>query len=84
MAAKKSASREKTSAKGQAKVHKVMHEYKHGQLKSGGEKESQEPQASGRDWAQRSAPVWGESCAEEEIGILEEIVRKKIFEQKVI
>lgn len=36
MAAKKSASKEKTSAKGQAKVHKVMHEYKHGQLKSGG------------------------------------------------
>lgn len=38
MAAKKSASRKKTSAKGQAKVHKVMHEYKHGQLKSGGRK----------------------------------------------
>ncbi len=36
MAAKKSASKKKTSAKGQAKVGKVMHEYKHGQLKSGG------------------------------------------------
>lgn len=36
MAAKKSASRKKTSAKGQAKVGKVMREYKHGQLKSGG------------------------------------------------
>jgi Family of unknown function (DUF6496) len=36
MAAKKSASTKKTSAKGQAKVGKVMHEYKHGQLKSGG------------------------------------------------
>jgi hypothetical protein len=36
MAAKKSASRKKTSAKGEAKVGKVMHEYKHGQLKSGG------------------------------------------------
>ncbi len=36
MAAKKSASSKKTSAKGQAKVGKVMHEYKHGQLKSGG------------------------------------------------
>jgi Family of unknown function (DUF6496) len=36
MAAKKSASRKKTSAKGKAKVGKVMHEYKHGQLKSGG------------------------------------------------
>lgn len=38
MAAKKSASKKKTSAKGQAKVGKVMHEYKHGQLKSGGRK----------------------------------------------
>ena len=36
MAAKKKASSKKTSAKGQAKVGKVMHEYKHGQLKSGG------------------------------------------------
>lgn len=36
MAAKKSASSKKTSAKGKAKVGKVMHEYKHGQLKSGG------------------------------------------------
>ena len=36
MAAKKSASKKKTSAKGKAKVGKVMHEYKHGQLKSGG------------------------------------------------
>lgn len=36
MAAKKKASGTKTSAKGQAKVGKVMHEYKHGQLKSGG------------------------------------------------
>ena len=33
---KKSTSR--TSAKGKAKVGKVMHEYKHGQLKSGGKK----------------------------------------------
>lgn len=38
MAAKKSASRKKTSAKGQAKVHNVMHEYEHGRLKSGGKK----------------------------------------------
>jgi Family of unknown function (DUF6496) len=36
MAAKKSAAKKKTSAKGKAKVGKVMHEYKHGQLKSGG------------------------------------------------
>jgi hypothetical protein len=36
MAAKKSASGTKTSAKGQAKVGKVMREYKRGQLKSGG------------------------------------------------
>jgi hypothetical protein len=36
MAAKKSASKKKTSAKGKAKAGKVMHEYKHGQLKSGG------------------------------------------------
>lgn len=36
MAAKKSASSKKTSAKGKAKVGKVMHEYKLGQLKSGG------------------------------------------------
>jgi hypothetical protein len=36
MAAKKSASSKKTSTKGKAKVAKVMHEYKHGQLKSGG------------------------------------------------
>jgi Family of unknown function (DUF6496) len=36
MAAKKGASKKKTSAKGEAKVGKVMHEYKHGQLKSGG------------------------------------------------
>jgi Family of unknown function (DUF6496) len=36
MAAKKSAAQKKTSAKGKAKVGKVMHEYKHGQLKSGG------------------------------------------------
>jgi hypothetical protein len=36
MAAKKSASKKKTSAKGKAKVGKVMREYKHGQLKSGG------------------------------------------------
>jgi hypothetical protein len=36
MAAKKKASSKKTSAKGQAKVGKVMHEYKQGQLKSGG------------------------------------------------
>ena len=43
MAAKKSASRKKTSAKGQAKVHKVMHEYKHGQLKSGGKKKVKNP-----------------------------------------
>ncbi len=33
---KKSASR--TAAKGKAKVGKVMHEFKHGQLKSGGKK----------------------------------------------
>jgi hypothetical protein len=38
MAAKKSASRQRTSAKGQAKAHQVMREYKHGQLKSGGKK----------------------------------------------
>ena len=38
MAARKSASRKKTSAKGQAKVHKVMNEYKRGQLKSRGKK----------------------------------------------
>lgn len=36
MAAKKSASTKKTSAKGKAKVGKVMREYKQGQLKSGG------------------------------------------------
>ncbi len=36
MAAKKSVSKKKTSAKGQAKVGKVMREYKQGQLKSGG------------------------------------------------
>jgi hypothetical protein len=36
MAAKKRASKKKTSAKGKAKAGKVMHEYKHGQLKSGG------------------------------------------------
>ena len=36
MAAKKSAASKKTSAKGKAKVKKVMHEYKHGELKSGG------------------------------------------------
>lgn len=38
MAAKKSASRKKTSANGQAKADTVMREYKHGQLKSGGTK----------------------------------------------
>lgn len=38
MAAKKSASKKKTSTKGQKKVGKVMHEFKHGQLKSGGRK----------------------------------------------
>jgi hypothetical protein len=36
MAARKSASSRTTSAKGRSKVEKVMHEYKHGQLKSGG------------------------------------------------
>ena len=36
MEAKKSASQKKTSAKGKAKVGKVMHEYKHGHLKAGG------------------------------------------------
>jgi hypothetical protein len=35
MAAKKRSS-SRSSAKGKAKVGKVMHEYKHGQLKSGG------------------------------------------------
>lgn len=43
MAAKKSASQKKTSAKGRAKVGKVMHEYKHGQLKSGGKKKVKNP-----------------------------------------
>ncbi len=43
MAAKKSASKKKTSAKGRAKVGKVMHEYKHGQLKSGGRKKVKNP-----------------------------------------
>ena len=37
MAAKKKSS-SRSSAKGKAKVGKVMHEYKHGQLKSGGKK----------------------------------------------
>lgn len=36
MATKKKSSR--SSAKGKAKVGKVMHEYKHGELKSGGKK----------------------------------------------
>jgi Family of unknown function (DUF6496) len=35
MATRKKSSAKKTSAKGRAKVGKVMHEYKHGQLKSG-------------------------------------------------
>lgn len=38
MATKKKSSSRKTSAKGKAKVGKVMHEYKHGELKSGGKK----------------------------------------------
>ena len=37
MAAKKKSS-SRSSAKGKAKVGKVMHEYKHGQLKAGGKK----------------------------------------------
>ncbi len=32
------ATKKKSSARGKAKVGKVMHEYKHGQLKSGGKK----------------------------------------------
>lgn len=38
MATKKKSSSRKSSAKGRSKVGKVMHEYKHGQLKSGGRK----------------------------------------------
>lgn len=38
MATKKKSSSRKSSAKGRRKVGKVMHEYKHGQLKSGGKK----------------------------------------------
>ncbi len=38
MAAKKKSSSRSSSARGKAKVGKVMHEYKHGQLKSGGKK----------------------------------------------
>jgi len=38
MAAKKMSSSRSTSAKGKAKIGKVMREYKHGQLKSGGKK----------------------------------------------
>jgi hypothetical protein len=38
MAARKKSSSSKSPSKGKAKVGKVMHEYKHGQLKSGGRK----------------------------------------------
>jgi len=35
---KKGSSRKRASTKGRGKVEKVMHEYKHGELKSGGRK----------------------------------------------
>jgi len=38
MPTKRKSTSRKSSAKGKAKVGKVMHEYKHGQLKSGGKK----------------------------------------------
>ncbi len=37
-AKKKSSARKSSSTRGKAKVKKVMHEYKHGELKSGGKK----------------------------------------------
>jgi hypothetical protein len=43
MATKKSAAKKKTSTKGRAKVGKVMHEYKHGQLKSGSGRKVKNP-----------------------------------------
>jgi hypothetical protein len=43
MATKKSGARKKTSAKAQAKVGKVMHEFKRGQLKSGSGRKVKNP-----------------------------------------
>jgi hypothetical protein len=57
MATKKSTSSKRTSTKGRAKVGKVMHEYKEGQLKSGGKKTVKSPKqaiAIGLSEARRS------------------------------
>ncbi len=43
MATKKSSTKKKSSSKTQAKVGKVMHEYKHGQLKSGSGRKVKNP-----------------------------------------
>lgn len=43
MATKKSSSTTKKKGAGRSKVRKVMHEYKHGELKSGGRKQVKNP-----------------------------------------
>ncbi len=43
MATRKKSTTKKTSSKGKAKVGKVMHEYKHGQLKSGSGRKVKNP-----------------------------------------
>lgn len=43
MATKKSSGRKSTSQKGRGKVEKVMHEFKHGQLKSGSGRKVKNP-----------------------------------------